>query len=85
MGALSKLSVIASRGVQLVVALGVMVVIPVGWFFFDWAGPLESGLGRSFVWRVGDVVLWTVGSIAAMFVNALLEQAVERLSAKSKG
>lgn len=33
---------------QGIVTLGVMVVIPIGWFFFDWIGPVEALLGDFF-------------------------------------
>jgi len=69
------------RVLQGIVTLGVMVVIPIGWFFFGWNGPLAGWIGRGFIWRVGDCVLWMLSGIAAMFATTALETVIARLSA----
>lgn len=68
------------RTLQGVVTLGVMVVVPLGWFRFGWTGPIETELGHSFVSRSADVTLWMFASLAAMFVAAVLETLAGRLS-----
>ena len=78
---LNKLGVGFCRILQGSVTLGVMIVIPIGWFFFGWSGPVEAGLGRFFIWRVVDVVLWMLASMAAMFATSALEKMIERFSA----
>ena len=84
MGLAKTLGVGICRFLQGIVTLGVMVVIPVGWFFFGWRGPVESALGSSFAWRVVDGVLWTIASMVAMFITVALERLVQRLSATSE-
>jgi len=68
------------RTLQGVVSLGVMVVVPLGWFRFGWTGPIEAELGHSFVSRSADVTLWMFAGLAAMFVTAVLETLTGRLS-----
>jgi len=68
------------RTFQGVVTLGVMVVVPLGWFRFGWTGPIEAELGHSFVSRSADVTLWMFAGLAAMFVTAVLETLTGRLS-----
>jgi len=68
------------RTLQGVVNLGVMVVVPLGWFRLGWTGPIEAELGHSFVSRSGDVTLWMFAGLAAMFVTAVLEILTGRLS-----
>ena len=66
---------------QGIVTLGVQAVIPIGWLFFGWRGPVESVLGRAFVCQIADVLLWMVASMAAMFVTTALQRIMERLLA----
>jgi len=68
------------RTLQGFVTLGVMVVVPLGWFRFGWTGPIEAELGHSFVSRSADVTLWMFAGLAAMFVTAVLETLTGRLS-----
>ena len=59
--------------------LGLMVVYPAGWMFFDWPGPFTGPLGDSFIWRVLDVLAWMVAGIVAMLVSGALSKVAERL------
>ena len=60
--------------------MAVMVVVPIGWCLFGWTGPIEAGLGDSFIWRSADVMLWMLAGMAAMFATAALETLTGRLS-----
>jgi len=65
---------------QGIVTLGVIVLIPIGWFFFGWTGPVEAWLGPSFIWALADALLWGLTAMVAMFVTSALGKVIERLS-----
>ena len=69
MAILKQIGIAACFLMQGVVTLGVMVVIPVAWFFFGWSGPVVRFMGNSFVWSVADALLWLFASFVAMFVT----------------
>ena len=69
---------------QGIITLGVMVVIPIGWFFFGWVGPVEALLGKFFLWSIADAVLWMLVAMVAMFCTAALGKVIERLSVRTR-
>jgi hypothetical protein len=66
------------------ITLGVMVIVPVGWFFFGWDGPATITQGESFLWKTVDVMLWMLSAMIAMFATSALSVIIERLNSDSE-
>jgi hypothetical protein len=84
MKTLNKLGMGLCWVMQGVITLGVLVVIPVGWFFFNWDGPAEIILGKSFLSSIVDVMLWMLSAMVAMFATSALRIIIERLNVGSE-